>query len=273
MLLLLSASSPINSAAQAPHATGATADSAAWIVERFFARDGFPDRARHYTGEMLRHYRDSPTLGAGLAPNVRVAHRVLVRDERRAIFAATLGDTARASDWYLYLERERGDWKLAAVRSFAMPAEFHALLDSLNASGTLPPLLMRLRERMRLASRSDSALAHHLRTNWKAFDELASLMSEAHEVELVGHDGLVEPTARRQSVSPRFTALLNELRLSSAYRADDHAGCLFLGILAVADNEVGFLYAPPDCRVPAMNPELFIYVDRVLGRWYVYRTT
>ncbi|MGH7720285.1 MAG: hypothetical protein ACREON_15755 [Gemmatimonadaceae bacterium] len=249
------------------------ADSALWIVQRFFARDSFPERARYYAGEMLQHYRASPTLGAGLAPSVRVAPRALVRDEGRAVFAVTLSDSAVATDWYLYLTRTPRGWKLSAVRALAMPGLFHDLLDSLNALPDLPDSVARLRDRMRLATESDSALKQHLAVHLPAFDELAALMSQTPTLELIGHDGHVEPTAERSSVPRRLVELLQALRLSSAYRADGHPGCLFLPIAGIVDNEVGYLYAPPGCAVPEMNPALFIYVERVRGIWFVYKTT
>lgn len=259
--------------AQLPAGAAAPSDSALWVVQRFFDRDGFPARARHYTGEMLRHYRDAPTLGSGLAPTVRVTYRPLQRSQQRAAFAATLRDSARAFDWYLYLVREADGWKLSAVRSLAMPAEFHVLLDSLTATARLPDSLSRLRDRMRLATRSDSALAAHLRASAARFDSLASLLRAAPTVELVGHNGRVEPESARDTISPRTMALLRALDLSSAYRSPDYPGCLFLGIVAVTDNELGYLYAPPACREPPIDPELFIYVERVSGPWYVYKTT
>jgi hypothetical protein len=154
-----------------------------------------------------------------------------------------------------------------------MPVEFHALLDSLSAMTSPPDSLARLRERLRLATRSDSALAAHLRVNAARFDELASLVNAAAAVELVGHDGQIEPRSARDAISQRTIVLLRELGLSSVYRSADYPGCLFLGIVAVADNELGYLYAPPGCREPAIDPELFIYVERVSGPWYVYKTT
>jgi hypothetical protein len=243
------------------------------LVHRFFDRDGFPERARYYTGEMIRHFRDAPTLGSGLAPDVRVTYRPLHRSAQRAAFAATLSDSVRAFDWYLYLERVADRWTLRAVRSLAMPVEFHALLDSLSAMASPPDSLARLRDRMDLATRSDSALAAHLRANAARFDELASLVSAAPSVELVGHDGQLEPRSAHDAISRRTIALLRELGLSSVYRSADYPGCLFLGIVAVSDNELGYLYAPPGCREPAIDPELFIYVERVIGPWYVYKTT
>jgi hypothetical protein len=39
------------------------------------------------------------------------------------------------------------------------------------------------------------------------------------------------------------------------------------------DNEVGYLYVPDGIKPPEISPNDFIYVEYIIGNWYIYRTT
>jgi hypothetical protein len=73
------------------------------LVERFYDRAGFPDRASFYTGEMLEHYSDAPTLGLLLPDDVRVQHRSVLVGCERAVYATTTSTPEHGEDWYLHM--------------------------------------------------------------------------------------------------------------------------------------------------------------------------
>ncbi len=266
VLLALAAAGPCDAQGGPVEKTG----SPEWLVQRFLARDSFPDRARYYTGEM-ESYASAPTLGATLPASVRVSFRALERGPGEAVFAAHLSDGTHAQDWYLYLVRGGEVWKLEAVRTLVLPPLFYTILDSLAAGTNAPDSLAAMVQGMRLTASSDSALKAYFAAHAREMDALAALVARTPSLRLATGDGRVEPAG---ADAREIRVALRALHIGAASRDGVEApGCVLLTIGGMADNEVGYLHAPPGCKVPKMSPERFIYVERVAPGWYLYKTT
>ncbi|HKP77298.1 MAG TPA: hypothetical protein VJT67_17330 [Longimicrobiaceae bacterium] len=258
--------------AQAPESD---TTSAAWVVRQFYASHAFPGLAAHITGEYKENYATAATMGSRLPPGVAVTSRPLLADAQQAVFATALRDTAKAEDWYTYLRREQGVWKIEAVRTLALPPLVYMLLDTLQEgrkSGTLGELDARLLENLRLTTQSDSALKAYLVAHQPALLAVAQHFAAIPGAEGISEEGKVRGSApeagRRQ-----LAAELRALHLNGVMRLPSAPHCIFIVIGGMLDNQVGYIYAPDGCAPPPLSPSEYIYVERVAPGWYIYKTT
>jgi hypothetical protein len=258
-----------------------TPGTPAWIVNRFFDHAGFPDRARYFTAELAARAAAARTPGESNPAGAAGMPRLLQGDSARAVYATAMHyglDTRMTMDWYTFLIREDGHWKLDGVRRFSVPLIQYILVDSTDAKharGELLDSLVPVRERMRLGAQPDSVLQSYLLAHEAAFRELAERFVARPDLRVATVDGEGVPdTAKTSEVRPAVTALavaMRSLLIGAVLRYDDRPGCVFLKIGGNRADNVGFVYAPPACVLPPIMPS-FIYVEAMAPRWYVYRT-
>jgi hypothetical protein len=277
LALHLLVSAPISAVAQSTHTRVEDRDSPGWVVDMFYGRPAFPERAQHITGEFKAHYAEAPTLGSLMPPNARVSSHALLSDSLRAVIATNVSGQFRAQDWYTYLRRVDGTWKIEAVRTLSFPRAHYVILDTLEsrrAHGMLPDSLVPTFETMRLAVRPDSGLKRYLTEHRAAMQQLAERFAATAGLVAISVDGDVGPPgvvaeAQRRSL----IAAMRELRLGALLKDQRSPACVFMKIGGVGDNHVGFIYAPGGCVRPPMSPAEFIYVEEVAPHWLVYKTT
>jgi hypothetical protein len=251
--------------------------SAAWVVDMFYARPSFPEKHKYLTGEFAENYSAAATMGSRLPRTVTVTSRALLSEAGRAVYATFIRDAQHAQDWYTYLRKEEGVWKIEAVRTLSLPPIQYAMLDSLEgrrARGLLPDSLVPVTETMRLSTRSDSGLKAYVVANEPALRVLARRFAAMRGLDALSVSGEVFPAGATGEVERRSLASgLRALRLGAALRFSDQPNCVFLKIGGVTDNQVGFIYAPAGCVPPGLSPDEYIYVERVVPGWFVYKTT
>lgn len=245
-------------AATAPPPTA----SAAWVADQYFVATAFPDESAHVTGEFARRFANQPTLGSLLSPNARVALRPLFEQGDSAVVAATVTDPAhrRVSEWYSYLVRERGTWKMYSLRTVEFTPGFHARADSLATR--------REDSSMAVAAGSDSALRAFVASHAARLDSLVAAYRAT-------------PNARpmldvRDSVAPgdAYAAvhrLLSASDVTTVFYNPANPACTFVRIAGEGRRQVGAIRAGSGCRIPPMNPAGLVYTEHVQGDWYVYR--
>jgi hypothetical protein len=254
--------------------------SPARLVERFYDRAGFPDRASFYTGEMLEHYSDAPTLGLLLPDDVRVQHRSVLVGCERAVYATTTSTPEHGEDWYLHMLWEDGGWKIEAVRKLAVPGFFYLMLEEMAANpdlmeqgATVPGAQVPLAAgaevltNMRLVVSTDAALKDYFARHRAEILQLVAEFEQRPALTFVASDGRARPEG---SESGAIAAQIQQLHLNYVSR---QAGCIVVSIGGVLDNEVGYLYAPPSCTVPEMSPNLYILVEPIADEWFLFKTT
>lgn len=248
-----------------------------WVVEMFYARPEFPDKARHITGEFASGYANAPTMGSRLPRTVAVTSRALREARDSAVYATSLREGQHSQDWYTFLRREHGVWKIESVRTLSLPPVHHLLLDSLerrHARGTLADSLRYTMEVMRLAVRSDSALKRHLLANESSLRALAVRFAAMRELNAASASGESSPPgAVGESERRGLMSELRSARLGAVMRFEDRPHCVFLKIGGSTDNTVGFLHAPPGCAAPPLSAFDFIYIEAVAPGWFLYKTT
>lgn len=220
------------------------------VLVRFFGHQGIADQRAVYQGEMLKYYLDKPTFGQNLPRDVRAQFRELVKRKNRAVYAVLLSDGHTTGDWYAFLVRESGGWKLSAVRDLALPPLFYMVLRHLRQTGQRTPSEEWQYRNMLLTTKSDNELKAYLRKNLVAFRNVITLFSK-------GKKASAELAAKH--------LLIGSL--------DRDGKRYMLTIGGILDNSVGFMYVAPGGRAPDMSPDNFIYVEEVVGGWYLYKTT
>ncbi|MBT8387957.1 MAG: hypothetical protein KJO12_11140, partial [Ignavibacteria bacterium] len=65
--------------------------------------------------------------------------------------------------------------------------------------------------------------------------------------------------------------MLNGLNIDAVYQDDEFPGCFFLQIGAFDKTEMGFFYSGESSSLPEISPNLFIYTEEILPKWYIYR--
>jgi len=220
------------------------------VLKEFFGHGGIADKAATYSGEMLELYADQPTLGEGLPPHVSATYRALIRDEATAVYAVLLSDGHTSQDWYAFLTRENGHWKLNAVRSLSLTGVVYRALDELSGRKDRSQEEEWELKKLQLTVSSDESLKSYLLDNLSKFNAAATeLLSGNHE---------------------DASSAARVLHVSSI--SNDSGGIRF-EIGGVLDNTVGFLFIPGGRRPPVMTPTGFIYIEEVADGWFIYKTT
>jgi hypothetical protein len=241
-----------------------------WVVEQFFFAPVWREKTQYYTGEMKAHYADGKSMGEFGARARRSSLRLIKSGSSEAIYAVEVFEGCRAHDWYAYLNKEGTVWRLAAVRTLALPPFFFLLLDSLDGRKPLPDSLTRMVENMRLTAHSDLELKTFFASQRAMLEAIADGFSRetAHSI-AAAPDGLKAPTSALRSLATQ----LSVLHFRGAWRDSELPGCVFLEIGGMIDNEVGFVRCRSRATPPSMSPKRFILVESVVSDWYLYRTT
>ncbi|MBB4638761.1 hypothetical protein [Longimicrobium terrae] len=246
--------------------------SPAWIVERFYGREPWPGQARYIGGE-LAPYANQPSPGSQRPADARVTIRPIRQDTHEAVFAVTLGDATSVQDAYLFLNNQGDGWQLVAYRMLWLPPLFYEMADSLAARPDPDEQSRRTLRAMRLATASDSVLRAHFLANRAGFNALVQHTMALADSSPVQADSYEQGSPPPPADQLRVRDDLRALDLDMATRDRNAPGCLLFHIGGMMDNSVGYLYAPSGCRVPAMTPGPFIYVEQIAPGWYLYKTT
>lgn len=240
-----------------------------WVADRYYVASSFPEERAHATGEFAQRFATQPTLGSLLAPSATVALRSVLEHGDSAIVAATVTepDRNRTAEWYSYLVRDGGTWKMYAIRTVHFEPEYYALLDSL-ATGKRASAYQGQRESMVLATASDSVLRAFVTSHSAQLDSLADAYRAApHAPATIA----VSDPATVADQGASVHRLLGATNASAIFRDAANPGCTFVRINGEGSRQVGAFRADAGCRVPAMSAARLIYVEHVRGDWYLYR--
>lgn len=221
------------------------------IVRAFFGPSGIADKPSCYTGEMLSHFKDQPTLGQSLPRGALVGARPLFASPTRSVFGATIAYQGSTQDWYAFLARESGQWKLEAVRTLAQTGISAGVLQQLRQKSRRTTEEEWMLRNLELMLKSDAELRAFVVSHLKELGQVASLLA-------AGEEGAARTAAR-------------VLHVESIAKRDN--GNIELIIGGVVDNVVGFAYVPNGGSPPTLSPDDYIYVEHVQEGWYVFKTT
>ncbi len=220
------------------------------ILNQFFGQQGIPNKRAMYRGEMLKYFADKPTIGEGLQKDVKAEFRKLSESSSAAVYAVLLSKNNQTQDWYVFLLKENGAWKMNAVRRLALTGLPFTVMKGLELKNSRTAEEEWEYQNLRLTVGSDSELRRHLIDHVGEFDEIASLFM------------------RENTVAAK--ELAKKLFVSSVVI---EGGFMHLYLGGILDNSVGYLYVPVGKTPPKMSPDGYIYIEKISGCWYAYKTT
>jgi hypothetical protein len=260
--------------AQGKSATpSAETQSVGAVVHHFFTDSVLPDRSGMLTARFDKLMDTTPPPGAILPRGGRVVIREISRDSANAVFETETGPATRFADWYTYLVRDAGKWKIDNLRVFELPPAHYLILDSLEVKKNLPDSIAFVRDRMRLSASSNATLKAHFAAHKAAMLKLAS-MFESHAA-ITGFDesGATIPANALPGLDGKaLSAAMHALDIGAALRKLDAPQCVRYKIGGVDETTVGYMHFGASCTKPAVGREDVMYMERVAPDWYVYRT-
>lgn len=183
---------------------------------------------------------DSP--GGG---NLPPADKVLAIGEGKAVARIPAREGSHP-DLYLYLERKSGSWTIVAYRTLAV-------------TGIIWEMRRQLRE---MPSRTNEQEIDLRNAELILADDQALLAWAAD------HRRLFE----RARADPASADVAREFKAEGGGRIRVQNGLIVLSIGGILDNEVGFLF-PQEGRVPAIDPQDYIWIEPAGAGYYLFRTT
>jgi hypothetical protein len=260
--------------AQGKSATpSAETQSISAVVHHFFADSVLPDRSSMLTPRFDKLMDTTPPPGAILPRGARLVIREISRDSANAVFETETGPATRFADWYTYLVRDAGKWKIDNLRVFELPPVHYLILDSLEVKKNLPDSIAFVRDRMRLSASSNAALKAHFAAHKAAILKLAS-MFESHAA-ITGFDesgATIPANALPEANGKALSAAMHALDIGAALRRLDAPQCVRYKIGGVDETTVGYMHFGASCTKPVVGREDVMYMERVAPDWYVYRT-
>lgn len=180
----------------------------------------------------------------------------------RAAARIVFSDDDRRTDCYFYLVREES-WKVQAMRSMALTGLLQKALDELDAGPDRPEDADSIRDNITLTLSTDAELRAWFGRNRPSLERLVAAAQPELEP---GARGIVDD----DGVHVEIEAMLRGLNLQSISLS--RTGNVEIVIGGVIDNTVGFLYAPAD-KPPGIDPASYIWVEKLVDDWYLFRTT
>ena len=243
------------------------------IVHQFYGDSVIADRAAILTPRYVTLLDTTPTPGAIMPRGTRLVIREIERDSAHAVYETESGPESQFADWYTYLVRDGGKWKIDNVRIFELPPSHYIILDSLQAKKTLSDTLGWMRDRMKLASSSNAALKAYFAAHKAAIVKMAADFESHSTMTALDEGGETFPlNALEASDKQLLTSELHALDLGAALRNLSAMQCVRYKIGGAGQATVGYMHFKSTCPMPKMGSEDLIYMERVAPDWYVYRT-
>lgn len=221
------------------------------LVSQFFGQSGIADKESVYTGEMLEHYLDKPTLGEGLPGGIDIKYRLLEKTEEQSTYAVILTKGDQSQDWYIYFHNDKGVRQISTVRNLALPGLFFMGLQELSVKSQRTNKEEYQYQNMLLTIKSDSELKDYLINNVSVFNKVVELA----KTDLSAANELAK------------TLYLNFVRRDAA------SGNIDINIGGIIDNSVGYMFVPDGSQPPGLSPDNYIYIEQVEKQWFIYKTT
>ena len=221
-----------------------------WLVDLFFSKNSFPDKANYLSGEMLNE-SDKPTIGEELNGKGEIKFHQIRATNSTCVFAVEVKTDKKIIDFYSYLVNDGNNWKITAIRRFLLPAFIYTVRDSLLNLNELSASDSVFLLSLKLFTASDQELKDYLQVNLEKFEELNSLFIKNEK--------------------DKANIALASVGCNAIYNDKKYPGCTFIQILKFEKMETGFIRAADSILLPVISAEEFIYIEEVVAGWFVYR--
>jgi hypothetical protein len=221
-----------------------------WLVDMFFVKSSFPDKANYFHGEMLNEINE-PTIGEELNGKGEVAFRQIKTADFKAVFAVEIKLEEKTIDFYCYLIKHSDGWKINAVRRFLLPHFVYSVRDSLSNLNSLSSNDSTFLLSLKLFTMTDAELKKFFNTEKENFQSIV--------------------TSFNKGSGDQVDKGLAEVGCNAIYSDKKYPGCIFIQILKFEKMETGFIQAANEVLLPEISPEEFNYIDEVSPGWFIYR--
>jgi len=222
-----------------------------WLVDMFFSRSSFPDKANYFSGEMLSENNET-TIGEELNGKGEIFFHQLKATNDENVFAVEVKLENKVIDFYCYLVKKENNWKINAIRRFLLPNFAYTVRDSLSNLSSLSSNDSSFYLSLKLFTMADAELKNYLTTNLNKFQELVSSFNN--------------------NMKDKADKLLGSIGCNAIYTDKKYPGCVFIQILTFENMEAGFIQAADTILLPQISIQDYIYIEEVTPGWFVFRT-
>jgi len=222
-----------------------------WLVDMFFNKSSFPDKAIYYTGEMMEE-ADQKTIGEELNGEGEVSFHQIKATNSTCVFAVEVQTESKTIDFYIYLVKDNDNWKITSVRRFLLPAFVYTVRDSLANLKSLSSNDSSFYLSLKLFTMADADLKNYFNSNLNKFQELID--------------------AFNNNLKDKADKLLGSVVCNAIYTDKKYPGCVFIQILTFENMEAGFIQAADAILLPQISFQDYIYIEEVSPGWFVFRT-
>lgn len=226
-----------------------SAGSPEWLVDMFFSKSSFPDKANYFSGEMLEE-SDKLTIGEELYGKGEISFHQIKATNDENVFAVEVKLEDEVIDFYCYLQKQNNDWKIYAVRRFILPDFVFQVADSLSQLPSLTDSSLYLS--LNLFIQNDAQLKEYFVTNSDAFNKMINYFNQDNKAE--------------------GDRMLAKLGLNAIFRDKNFQGCIFLLINSFQSIGAGFIYASDSAKLPEISANDLIYLEEIIPGWFVFRS-
>ncbi len=227
-----------------------TIGSPEWLVDMYFCKAEFTGKANYFTGAMMED-ENEPTIGEELNGSGSVSYREIFSENIKKVFAVEVKPDEGIVDFYCYMLETNEGWKIEAIRRFLLPGFIYSAKDSLSQITNLSASDTDLLKLINLITSSDDELKTYLRNNVNDFYKLVLYIKDED--------------------AKNIQNMLTGLNIDAVYQDDKFPGCIFLQIGAFDKTEMGYFYCGESSSLPEISSNLFIYIEEILPKWYIYR--
>jgi hypothetical protein len=268
-----------------------------WLVYQYFASDSFPDYKEYIVSDDPGFM---PPLAGMFGDSVDVTYRPLRMDSDYAVYAVSADKDGEGVDLYCHMVKRNGEWKIKWTYALALTGMYYMLIDSVSAMPVIPDSIRYMYENAKLVISLDKDLKEYLKEHIESFAEAKNIFeSDTNLTRIIlrqGEESMREAIEQYQDVDDslmrsawtemmaeldpgevsrankaRVQDLIDKLHLSAVRRGPD--SIIVFSIGGMVDNEVGFMYIPEGTVSPALDGNPYIYVEEIIPRWYIYKTT
>jgi len=227
-----------------------SAGSPEWLVDTYFSSSSFPDKPNYFAGEMLNEVNEQ-TIGEELNGKGEVSFRQIKPLDKEVAFAVEVKIENNTIDFYCFLIDDGSGWKINAVRRFLLPSFIYFVRDSLAGRTSLSEADSALLRTINLFVMNDSQMKKFLADNLEYFNELILNFNK-------GENSSVEK-------------LLKNIGCSAVFKDNNFPSCVFIQISSLNKMEAGYIYASEASEIPSVSSDEFVYIEKVMPRWFIYR--
>ena len=250
--------------------------SCEWLVKKYFLDPKFSEVKDYIAKEEFGYQTSHPSIGEIFKEPldsgfIEISYRNIYEDSNRSVYAVTFTSEKMATDMYCHMHNKEGKWKIHSVRELALTGFLFAVIDTIETLTEIPDSLQYLYDNCKLTVSSDENLKNHFKKNDELFKETIELFNSdsSYSRFALDNDGKFEST-KTNEIEKTIYNNLRKLHLQSVYRSDEF---IFFTIGGMVDNIASYLFVPSGVKPPQIDPDEYIYIEKIIENWYIIKET